>query len=73
MVGSKLTLEENDLLLKILFKWEGALAWGFEDVRCIYPEIAPPQQMRTLLHEVWQIPGFKVLHALRDTMDTILK
>ena len=29
--------------------------------------------MRTLLHEVWQIPGFKVPHALRDTVDIMLK
>ena len=42
MVGSELTLEENDLLLEILFKQEGALAWGFEDVGCVYPEVAPP-------------------------------
>ena len=42
MVGSKLTLEENDLLLKILFKWEGALAWGFKNIRYVYPKVAPP-------------------------------
>ena len=73
MVGSKLIPEENDLLLKILFKWEGALAWGFEDVRHVCPEVAPPQQIRTLPHEVWQIPRFKVPCALRDTVDTMLK
>lgn len=32
MVGTKLTGEEKELLLKILFKQEGTLAWGFEDV-----------------------------------------
>ena len=42
MVGFKLTPEENDLLLEILFKQEGALAWGFEDIRHVYPEVAPP-------------------------------
>ena len=42
MVGSELTPEENDLLLKILFKWEGALAWGFKDVGCVHPKVAPP-------------------------------
>ena len=42
MVGSELTLEENDLLLKILFKQEGALVWGFEDVGHVCPEVAPP-------------------------------
>ena len=42
MVGSELTLEENDLLLEILFKQEGALAWGFEDVGCVHPKVAPP-------------------------------
>ena len=52
MVGSKLTLEENDLLLEILFKQEGALAWDFEDIRYIHPEVASLQQMRTLPHEV---------------------
>ena len=73
MVGSKLTLEENDLLLEILFKQEGALAWGFEDVGHVYPEVVPPQWIRTLPHEAWQIPGFKVPHALRDTVDIMLK
>ena len=29
--------------------------------------------MRTLLHEAWQIPRFKVPYALRDTVDTMLK
>ena len=42
MVGSELTLEENDLLLEILFKQEGALAWGFKDIGHIYPEVIPP-------------------------------
>ena len=42
MVGSELTLEENDLLLEILFKQEGALAWGFKDIGHVYPEVAPP-------------------------------
>ena len=42
MIGSELTLEENDLLLKILFKQEGALAWGFKDIGCIHSEVAPP-------------------------------
>ena len=42
MVGSKLTPEENDLLLEILFKWEGALAWGFEDIGHVCPKVAPP-------------------------------
>ena len=73
MVGSELTPEENDLLLEILFKWEGALAWGFEDIRCVCLKIAPPQWMRTLLYEVWQIPGFKVPCTLRDTVDIMLK
>ena len=73
MVGSELTSEENDLLLEILFKQEGTLAWGFEDVGCVHPEVAPPQWMRTLPHEVWQIPRFKVPCALRDTVDIILK
>ena len=73
MIGSELILEENDLLLEILFKWEGALAWGFKAVRCVYPEVAPPQWMRTLPHEVWQIPRFKVPCALRDTVNTMLK
>ena len=73
MVGSELTPEENDLLLEILFKREGALAWGFEDVGRVRPEVAPPQRMRTLPHEAWQIPGFKVPRALRDTVDTMLK
>ena len=42
MVGSELTPEENDLLLEILFKQEGALAWGFEDIGCVYPKVTPP-------------------------------
>ena len=42
MVSSELTSEENDLLLKILFKQEGALAWGFEDIRYIHLKVAPP-------------------------------
>ena len=42
MVSFKLTPEENDLLLEILFKQEEALAWGFKDVRHVYPKVAPP-------------------------------
>lgn len=73
MVGTELTGEENELLLEILFKREGALAWGFEDVGRVRLEVAPPQRMRTLPHEAWQIPGFRVPRALKDTVNMMMK
>ena len=35
----------------------------------IFPEVMPPQRIKTVPHEAWQHPGFRILMALKGTVE----
>lgn len=73
MVGKGLTDQENELLLEIKYKQEGALAWAWEEQGRVQPEVAPPQHMQIVEHKAWQAARFKVPQALQETVNDMLK
>ena len=50
-MSKKLTEAEKRLLLYVLRNREMALAWGWEDLGKIRPEVVPPQKIRTVPHD----------------------
>jgi hypothetical protein len=64
LIGNGLLPREKLLLRELLFKREGVLAWSWEHMGRIREEVAPPQRIKTVKHESWQHPGFKIPRAL---------
>ncbi|KAJ6110929.1 hypothetical protein N7486_003164 [Penicillium sp. IBT 16267x] len=72
VVGTDLLPEERELLREMLFKREGVLAWSWEHIRRVHPEVFSPQKIRTIDHEPWQHPGFQIPRALHQTKSWFL-
>jgi hypothetical protein len=72
-VGEDMTKKERELLLEMLFNREKALAWAFEEIGRIHPEVAPPQEIKTIDHTPWQVPNFKIPRSLTRKLVDMLK
>jgi hypothetical protein len=51
-IGKKLLEAEKDLLTKILYNREAALAWDFTHYGRIRPEMALSQKIKIISHEI---------------------
>lgn len=71
--GLELMPTERHLLECLLMNREAVLAYTFEHLSKVRPEVAPPQQIRTLPHEPWQHPGFKLNPLLRHVVEGMLR
>ena len=65
-IGMELSEAERELLFHVLQNREMALAWGFEDIRRIRKEVAPPQVIHTVEHEPWQAPNMPIPKPLQE-------
>ena len=57
----------------MLYRRERALAWEFEHIGKIRPEVAPFQKIRTIEHKTWQAPGFPIPKSLYGVVTEMLK
>lgn len=73
LVGSSLLPREKLLLRELLFRREGALAWSWEHMSRIREEVMPAQRIKTVPHEGWQHPGFKIPRALGPVINEMLR
>jgi len=55
---------ELELLIAMLFNREKVLAFNFLHCGTIITEVAPLQEIRTVLHRAWQVLNFLILKAL---------
>ena len=53
-VGTEMTLQERDVLIKMLYNREAGIAFVFEEMGMVRHEVAPPQEICTIPHEAWQ-------------------
>ena len=72
-VGDGLSMEERDLLAEVLHGREAALAWDFSEMGLVRPEVAPPQEIRTIEHKPWQHPGFAIPESLQEKTIEMVK
>lgn len=73
LVGRDLLPREKELFRELLFKREGVLAWSWEHMGRIRDEVLPPQRIKTVPHEAWQHPGFKIPRALGPVIEEMLR
>ncbi|KAJ5747177.1 uncharacterized protein N7511_000772 [Penicillium nucicola] len=73
LVGNGLLPREKLLLRELLFKREGVLAWSWDHMSRIRPEVMPAQRIKTVPHEAWQHPGFKIPRALGPVIIEMLR
>jgi hypothetical protein len=71
--GLELWPVERLLLECMLKNREAVLAFSFEHLGKVKPEVAPPQEIRTVQHEPWQHPGFKLNPSLRHVVEGMLR
>jgi len=64
IIRKELTKEEKALFIEMLYCREKVLAFDFSHCGKVRPEVAPPQVIKTVEHEAWQVPGFPVPKAL---------
>lgn len=73
IVGEELTIKEKELVTEMLYNREAALAWDFSHIGRVNPDVAPPQEIRTVPHQAWQVPGFQIPKALNSVVTHMLK
>ncbi|KAJ9246723.1 hypothetical protein DTO195F2_9270 [Paecilomyces variotii] len=73
IVGDDLWPREKELLTEVLFAREAVLAWTFEEIGRMRPEVAPPIVIRTIDHEPWQAKSFPVPKALHGIAQGMVK
>ena len=73
LIGKDLLPKERGLLREMLFKREGCFAWDWSHMSLIFPEVMPPQRIKTIPHEAWQHPGFRIPLALKGVVEEMLQ
>jgi hypothetical protein len=71
-IGKKLLEAEKDLLTEILYNRKAALAWDFTHYKRVRSEIALSQKIKTIPHEVWQMPNFLIPRAFKGKVIKML-
>jgi hypothetical protein len=72
-INKDLSAEERDLCVEMLYRREPALAWDFLEAGRIRPEVAPPQKIRTVPYEPWQVKSSSVPKALRKVVEGMIQ
>ncbi len=68
-----LTLQEKNLLLKMLFNREVTMIWDFSKMRKIKDIVSSSQQIWTISHDAWQTLNFSVFKTLHQIIIDMLK
>lgn len=65
-IGIELSSNERDLFNEMLYRREPALAWTFQHIGRLNPEVLPPTKIRTIPHKAWQAAAYQVPKPLRE-------
>ena len=61
----KLSFQEQDLLIEMLYKRKIILIWNFSEIDKVRSEIMKDQKIRIISHKTWQTSDFSVSKALK--------
>ncbi len=68
-----LTLQEKNLLLKMLFNREVTMIWNFSEMRKIKDIVSFLQQIQMISHDAWQTLNFSISKTLHQIIIDMLK
>ncbi len=68
-----LTLQEKNLLLKMLFNREATMIWNFSEMRKIKDIVSSLQQIQMISHDAWQTLNFSVFKTFYQIVIDMLK
>ena len=69
----KLTKQERNLLLEMLYRREAALTWNFSKIEKVRKKIISSQKIRTMKHETWQTSEFSIFKTLNEMIVEMLR
>jgi hypothetical protein len=72
-IGTHLTRQEREFAIEMLYRREGALSWTFTEMGRVRPEVAPPQEIRTIPHTPWHVQPFQQPRALQPILIEMLQ
>lgn len=58
IIGKGMTAQEKEILTKMLYNRKVVLAWNFIEMGKVKRKITPSQEIWTVNHKAWQVPGF---------------
>ena len=64
---------EKALLHMLLERREMSMAWDFDEMGEILPQVAPPQRICTIDHKPWRMKGFNPPRSIQDTVVAMIK
>jgi hypothetical protein len=67
-ISTDLQTREREMLLELLFRREGALAWDFSESGRVSNDIVPPIKIDTIPHKAWQADIFPIPRKLREVV-----
>lgn len=73
LVGDNVWPKERAFLMELLANREATLSWDFTKIGQVRPEVAPPQQIRTIPHDAWQAASFAIPKALTGKVVEMLR
>ena len=73
ITGDSMTFQEKKVFTEVLYNQETVLAWDFSEMGKIKKKVVPPQKIKTIDHQAWQVPGFQISRALTSTVIDMLQ
>jgi hypothetical protein len=67
-ISRDLLPKERDMLLEVLYRREGALAWDFRESGRVSKDVIPPVIIDTVPHQAWRADQFPVPRKLRQVV-----
>lgn len=68
-----MTSEKKEVLTEMLYNQEIVLVQDYSEIEKVKNEVTPPQKIRTIDHQAWQVPGFQIPKALSSTIINMLQ
>ena len=73
IVGLAMTAEEKNVLVEILHNCKEDIAFLFEEIGMIKPDVILPQKICTILHKAWQSQRFAIPKVLINTITEMFR
>lgn len=73
LIEDVLTNQKKELLTKMLYRKEACMSWNFSEIEQVKSEVYSSIEIRTVLHQIWQVPEFQISRSLNDIVFIMIK